>query len=272
MARRRINITLQTERKAANLLLSLVPKDGSAIGNTKLSGLFLEQARRQLKENLGEEVYWQVRNGLIENGVLETGRGKGGSVRLAGDTVAPPMAKRHKRQKERLLYDPFYQSIQTGWVKQYDITDYVSEVSAYKGRKATGGKWTRPDVTLVSVATYAFIFGKIVEVITFEIKPAGAHGLEGVYETASHSAYANKSYLALHFPDGTPEDYPGRERLEQEAVRFEIGLVTFEDPARWDTFNVVIEAKHQVPNPRDTNTFLSRLKTETKERLSKLLK
>jgi hypothetical protein len=273
MGRRRVNITHETERKAADLLLSLLPKDGMSIGNTKLSELFLEQSKKRLGENFSYEVYWQVRNGLIEKGKLERGRGKGGSVRLIGDAVQVSKAKSHKYRKESHLYQAFHQTIETGWTEENDITDYVSEISAHKGRKATGGKWTRPDVTLVSVGNYPFIPGKSVEVITFEIKPADAHGLEGVYETASHSAFANKSYLALHLPDGNqqePEDY--LERLEKESVRFGVGLVTFEDPAKWDTFNVIVEAQHKTPSPRDTNEFLARLRDDVKEKLQKLLK
>jgi len=273
MGRRRVNITHETERKAADLLLSLVPKDGKSVGNTRLSELFLQQAKKRLDENFGVEVYWQVRDGLIEKGQLERGRGKAGSVRLVGDAVRLPKARSHRYRKESHLYEAFHQTIETEWIEENDIADYVSEISAHKGRKATGGKWTRPDVTLVSVGNYPFIPGKSVEVITFEIKPADAHGLEGVYETASHSAFANKSYLALHVPDDNQqeaEDYI--ERLEKESVRFGVELITFEDPARWDTFDVIVEAQHKIPSPRDTNEFLTRLRDDVKEKLQKLLK
>ena len=49
-----------------------VPNDGTRIGN-----------RRLRRETLGwdEEIYFAVRRRLIEDGLIETGRGKGGSVR-----------------------------------------------------------------------------------------------------------------------------------------------------------------------------------------------
>ena len=272
MGRRRVNIDEETQRKAATLLLSLVRKDGRRDGNTTLSESFLEQAKSRLGENFGVEVYWRVRNALIEDGKLERGRGKGGSVRLIGESVKLPKAKPQKYRKETQLYDPFHQTIQKDWVDEYDITDFVSEVSAHKGSKFTGGKWTRPDVTLVSVGNYPFIPGKSVEVITFEIKPAGEYGVEGVYETASHSAFANKSYLALHTAENQSDAEDFLERLEKEAVRFGVGLVTFEDPGKWDTFEVIVEAQHKIPSPRDTNEFLSRLKNEGRQTLQKLLK
>lgn len=272
MGRRRVNIDEDTERKAAALLLSLMPKHGKRIGNTTLSERFLDQSRKHLRENFGVEVYWQVRNALIEEGKLERGRGKGGSVRMVGDVIKPLKTKSHKYRKESQLYDPFHRTIQKDWVEVYDITDFVSEVSAHKGRKITGGKWTRPDVTLVSIGNYPFIPGKSVEVITFEIKPADAYGVEGVYEAASHSAFANKSYLAVHMAGSTEDTDDLLERLEKEAVRFGVGLVTFEDPARWETFEVIVEAQHKIASPRDANEFLSRLKSDVKQTLQKLLK
>jgi len=272
MGRRTINISEETEQKASDLLLSLVPKDGKPIGNTTLSQTFLEQSKKKLDENFAEDVYWQVRNHLIEKGKLERGRGKGGSVRLIADTLKPKDRPARKYAKESNLYEAFHQTIQTEWVQDYDITEYVSEVSAHKGRKNTGGKWTRPDVTLVSVGNYPFIPGKSVEVITFEIKPADAHGVEGVYETTSHSAFASKSYLALHVPESELDTDDFLERLKKEAVRFGIGLVTFEDPANWKTFEIIVEPQHKTPSPRDMNDFLGRLKDDVKLKLQKLLK
>jgi len=265
VGRRRVNLNEQTEHKASELLLSLVPKDGTSVGNVTLLQDFLDRSKKKLNENFAEEVYWQVRNDLIEKGALERGRGKGGSVRLIADTSATKRVRLRGYRKESDLYDPFHKTIQTDWVQEYDIREFVSEISAHKGRTDTGGKWTRPDVTLVSVGNFQFIPGKSIEVISFEIKPVDAYGVEGVYETASHSAFANKSYLSLHVPEG--QEKTDFERLEKEAVRFGIGLVTFEDPAKWDTFETVVEPQHKILSPRDVNDFLSRLKEQVREKL-----
>lgn len=56
-------------------LLALVPVDGSSIGNQSL----LERLKGQLPE-LNEDAFWASRDGLIEQGVLVKGRGRGGSV------------------------------------------------------------------------------------------------------------------------------------------------------------------------------------------------
>lgn len=62
------------------LLLARVP-DSEAIGNVSLRSQMAAQG-------WDEESYWAVRNRLIERGILETGRGKGGSVRRVMATAS----------------------------------------------------------------------------------------------------------------------------------------------------------------------------------------
>src|SRR5262245_36087815 len=62
-------------------LLEKIPTNGTRVGNTRLI--------REL--GWQEQDYWDVRNRLVDRGVLEVGRGKGGSVRRVALTtpVAP---------------------------------------------------------------------------------------------------------------------------------------------------------------------------------------
>lgn len=59
----------------SDLIFSLTPEDGSSIGNGALVTLLREQL-----PNLTEEEYEAARDELIEEGLLERGRGRGGSV------------------------------------------------------------------------------------------------------------------------------------------------------------------------------------------------
>ncbi len=64
------------------IMLSLVPADGTPIGNTALR----REAEAQLQaagQNLSEADYWQAHADLIADGSLLKGQGRGGSVRLA---------------------------------------------------------------------------------------------------------------------------------------------------------------------------------------------
>lgn len=63
-------------------LLSLVPADGSAIGNTALRR-DIENALAAKGLEIVEDDYWQVQGELVAEGVLVKGAGRGGSVRLA---------------------------------------------------------------------------------------------------------------------------------------------------------------------------------------------
>jgi adenine-specific DNA-methyltransferase len=62
-----------------SLILSHVPNDGSAIGNGALISLLREQL-----PNLSDADYQAARDALVGEGVLAKGRGRGGSVYLAG--------------------------------------------------------------------------------------------------------------------------------------------------------------------------------------------
>ena len=64
--------------------------------------MFIKEAQKHLNQRFGEEVYWQIRNGLIGAGKLERGRGKGGSVRLLTPrTVKPKKDKGSTKVSER---------------------------------------------------------------------------------------------------------------------------------------------------------------------------
>ena len=66
------------------VLLAAVPADGSSIGNQSL----LERLRIQFP-HLTDEFYWETRDALIDQRVLQAGKGRGGSVRRT-DVEAPP--------------------------------------------------------------------------------------------------------------------------------------------------------------------------------------
>lgn len=66
-------------------LLSIVPADGSAIGNTALRRE-IENALAAKGLEIAEDDYWQVQGELVAEGVLIKGAGRGGSVRLAEAT------------------------------------------------------------------------------------------------------------------------------------------------------------------------------------------
>ena len=80
-------------------LLAAVPADGSSIGNQSL----LERLKGQFPQ-LTEEAFWDARDALIEQGVLQKGRGRGGSV-LRAQAAASSLADQ-ALNKARERFEP----------------------------------------------------------------------------------------------------------------------------------------------------------------------
>ncbi len=75
-----------SHEKIRETILRLVPADGSPIGNGKMQTLLAEAGHR-----ISEETYFIVRDRLIDEGKLKTGRGRGGSIlRVADGAAAAP--------------------------------------------------------------------------------------------------------------------------------------------------------------------------------------
>ena len=257
----------------------LTPGDGKGIGNATL--------RERLKEEFPDdqftdEDYWDLRNSLIADGLLEKARGKGGSVRRipavteADATTTPErvadeqgIAIARAIVAEASLYDPFQKAIQTGYVPDNDLKPWICEVTASQGRRNTGGLWTRPDITLIAFQTYVYVPGKTFEVITFELKPNIQTAMGGVYGAAAHSAFATRSFLA--FPDADEcEGDPLFERIQDECERFGLGLILFEDVNNWDTYTFQVGAERKDPDPQAMNDFIkSQISDKSKEEIQR---
>ncbi|MEO8658953.1 MAG: hypothetical protein ABI693_10810 [Bryobacteraceae bacterium] len=180
------------------------------------------------------------------------------TVLVSGDVVAGmPVAVAAVQVvvAETSPYEPFQKCVQTGYVPDNFLKPWICEITAFQGRRNTGGPWTRPDVTLIAIQTFAYVPNKLFEVITFEIKPNLETAMEGVYECAAHSAFAHRSYLAL--PDSDEyEDNPLYDRIAVECERFGLGLIVFEKVENWDTYTFHVTAKRNNPDPRAVNDFI----------------
>jgi adenine-specific DNA-methyltransferase len=78
-------------------LLSLVPVDGSPIGNIRLRELISEELGRKVTE----EAYAEARDTLVERGVLVKGSGRGGSIRRAPEAEREDLALTMPEVSER---------------------------------------------------------------------------------------------------------------------------------------------------------------------------
>ena len=254
--------------KLEDQLFLLVPEDGTPIGNKALTTELAKKA-------FPVDQYWSVRQRLLDRGVLARGRGMGGSVyRLAAKETKPTRTKMSGEwTKEQSLYKPFATYIGSTWMPEnaIDSRDSVVQITANAGSKSTGGKWTRPDVTVVSVKTYSYVPGRFLQVFTFEIKPAGYLDVAWVYEAASHSRFSHKTFLCLHLPDGYDKDDVTLRRLEEECARFGLGLMYFENPVDSESYETLIDPIGKNPPPEQIDDFIrTQLDDKNKEQIMKL--
>ena len=251
-------------------LLSRVPEDGTTVGNASL----LRQLGWQ------EDVYWEVRNKLLDKGLITTERGRGGSIRrIKKETPAsegPAEGPARPGQAagevpEDSLYDPVAKILRESWVKDQRLDDFVLEITAKQGRRDTGGTWSRPDIVVASVSNYPFVPGKHLDISTFEIKPSSSVGVTAVYEALAHLRAATRAFVLVHVPLEQKEVLGQRiEDVYEEASRHGVGLIVAEKPEDYDSWNLRVEAVRRDTDPMKLNEFIAtQLSQESKTKLQK---
>ena len=242
-------------------LLASMPSQG-LIGNGSL--------RRKL--GWDDERYWYIRNLLVQSGLLRTGRGKGGSVQRVVPIAAPietPEPSASARLVETDLYDPIIATLRSHWIPDHQIQDFVIHQTAHQGRRDTGGKWTRPDITLASSNTYTYVPGRPVELRTFEVKTHDGLDVTAVYEALAHRRSAHYAHVLVHVPDSERVALePVLERLIGDAQEHGIGFVTIADPRNYETWDIEVDSRRGNPNPADLDAFIrTQTSDEFKEKI-----
>jgi hypothetical protein len=248
-------------------LLERVPEDGSLIGNSTLMAALRWSSER----------YWRVRNAMLDKGVLEKGRGRGGSVRRVIEQEVEPEDEEILAPSERLpdggpvreaaLYEPLRRVLETDWVRDQGLSQFVIEITAHQGRRATGGRWSRPDLTVASCRRFDHLPDRIFDIWTFEVKPRARWDLMAVHEAAAHGRFAMRVFAMLQVSDPmTPDEEQLLAACVREAQRLHVGVVTFVDPAVYETWEFVVNAERRSPDPEDAEEFISQqLSIETQD-------
>lgn len=249
---------------------------------TQFSG---KAGNKALRERLGwvatPDRYWTAHGRALDAGLVVKGQGKGGSVRLstpepeAVSTDTPFMDPVREHSRELDLYPGAMNVIEQGWVREANYDGHLIETTAAKGKAATGGKWSRPDVSVLAMKAFPYLPSRIFDIITFEIKPAGQTSVEGVFEALSHQQFANRSYVIFHVPDSTiaesfTERQPHAERILSTALKHGIGVIVAQNIADWDTWNELLPAARNQPDPEQANRFIATCFSErTREQVIK---
>jgi hypothetical protein len=263
----------EKEREALQeKLMDQVPEDGSLVGNTAVI--------REL--GWDPDQYWEIRGDLIEDGQLSRGRGRGGSVRRiiepqepdpeeAAAEIDTPEAL-YAREKE--LYEPMREVIAGGWAKDRKDEPIAVEIVGLQGRRATGGKWTRPDIVSVNVKTWVHIPGRHLEVVTFEVKPSDQVNVSAVYEALAHLRSATHAYVLIHIPDEQlPEVTDALDEVCQVARQHGVGVIVAGAPDDYATWEEREEAQRHEPDPGRLDQFIgTQLSPDVNEEVSKAVR
>lgn len=147
--------------------------------------------------------------------------------------------------------------IKNRWVQDYQLDSYIVEITANQGAKITGGKWTRPDVTVASYRTFAYVPGRHFDIITFEVKPYNSFDVTVVYEALGHRRAATRSFALIHIPDNRKfENEALINEICLEAKRFGVGVIVAAEPGNYDSWEELVEAVRHDPDPERLNEFL----------------
>ena len=248
-------------RTDAEMLMDLVPLDGSLVGNTTLMN----------KLEWIPEKYWRVRDNLIQAGQLQRGRGKGGSV--CRTTAREPFVstKTFRNFTETDLYGPLLGVLSKEWIRELGIAEEQIhfEITARQGKKDTGGKWTRPDSSGVSCQTFPHLPGKYFDVWTFEVKSVDALDATAVFEAASHASRATRSYALLQISEEERSvENEVIDRCVRDAARLKVGLITFSSASDFETWETKVEAPKLDTAPEHLNEFISHLSDIAKSKIA----
>ncbi len=226
-----------------------------------------------------DDTYWPIRNRLVDAGQLQLGRGKGGSVRIVGPqataavspTLLEPVEGRTVSPEGRpnrlgatisedALYEPMARVVREHWVKDSRFRESLVEITAKQGKRDTGGKWSRPDITVVGMTTYVYVPGRHFDVASFEVKAADSIDVTVVYEALAHRRAATRAYVLLHVPEDQQEIPAIESLLDQvceEAKRHGIGVIIAAEPDDYETWDERVDANRVDPSPERLNDFLA---------------
>lgn len=170
-----------------------------------------------------------------------------------------PGADESYRESELDLYDPMLKEVDLNWSQDEGYDSCITRKTALAGRRQTGGKWTRPDICMVGIRKFKFLRDPIFDVISFEIKPAWAVTVEGVFEALAHRQFATRSYVIFHIDSAHFMLRPEASRIVALAEQHGVGIILAQDSSNYDTWVEKVYGRRWSPDPVDLNDFIQRI-------------
>ncbi|MGL5361443.1 MAG: hypothetical protein ACRDBH_01090 [Bosea sp. (in: a-proteobacteria)] len=196
----------------------------------------------------------------IENGFIE--RSKSNWITLLKDF----------KINEEQYYPQIQNSVSDVWKSEkYDQNEFHIEITARRESKISG-KWTRPDLTLVSYKKFHYTIGFNFDVVTFEVKRPDSCNVLAVFEALSHSSVATRAYVVFPMSEAEwlNQDIEQAKRVKEECSRHGVGLILieniFEKPK---AIHLIPAVKREIDHERCSSFLNAVLLTEGKETIAK---
>ena len=238
----------------ARAIFDQLPPDGARVSNASL------RSRPELK-GIGDDVYPKAKDELIRSGLVRAGSGRTGTlariVEEPPESVEAPEVEQPSLPggvvSEDELYEPF-----SSWLASTlggFAFSRATVTSSGRNRPRASGKWSRPDVTAVTVSNFELLPGATVEVSSYEIKRSvDADKIESVYEAAAHGRWAHRTSLVVETLTNGPAL---ADEIIDEAARFGLGLYTMtrSERATWE-ITEVREPESREPDPQNLSDLV----------------
>lgn len=229
----------------------------------------LPKGNKALREELGwkPETYAIVKQALLNDGVIERRKGQGGSVVKIRDL------ENEAKLKEVAVYEEISSQLKEMWIDDNGIihdTEIISKITALQGKRDTGGKWSRPDITIVTFQEYEHILLPTLEVITFELKTDLAQmNVACVYEALAQQRSSHKAYVVLVAGNASMKEVESKaDDVSEECAKHGIGLIVIDNVTDYATWKIVLDGERHEPDPQKLNDFISQqLKGDVQERI-----
>jgi hypothetical protein len=263
-------------RSDRDIFLGALKAQGNRAGNTAL--------QREL--GWDEAKYWKIHQQLFNDGLIEKGKGYGGSVilttvpaeprdglpmegiEITQNAVAEALAKEYTSELQ--LYPIVKKQLEAHWTLRRQLDDCHCEITGLQGRRETGGSWSRPDLAIIAFRKYEFLPERVFELFSFEVKPATDVSVKGVMEALAHREAATRSFVIYHTAGKDFSAFPEAERIEELAARHGIGVYAAKDVNDFNQWEEVVTAVRANPDPEAVDTFIRRtLSEEAKTKLRK---
>jgi len=231
------------------------------------------------KCNISHEAFFKSRDTLLTLNLVWRERGQGGKTGYNGqgghalealtEATTPQPVLPVDYANERSLYAPLKKSLAEFWFR--GTQNFWVEDSSSQGSKKTGGTWTRPDLTALSLDRYPFLPGVFWEVYSFEVKKPGDCNVAGLHEALAHARFVTRPY-AIFVTRGS-ENKEEVYAWTREANRLDVGLIVVHDvdptEHNYNAWQFLAEPSRHVADPAAIHDKIRQLMEQSCDEIEK---